>query len=95
MMSERLEAGRLISIPGKVDAAATMPSRSPGVPRLVAKGFRTGFLDIVELKMANDPIVHKSKNRLLFANAFFGGSKVLQLCFICSLYYFGFSSKST
>jgi hypothetical protein len=45
-------------MPGIVDAEATMPSKSSGVPRLVANGFRTGFFDIVELRMANKPITH-------------------------------------
>lgn len=40
-----------------VDAEATTPNKSSGVPRLVAKGFRTGFLDMVELRMANNPIM--------------------------------------
>ncbi len=55
-MSESEAAGRLMSMPGMVDAEATMPSRSSGVPRLFAKGFRTGFLDMVELRIANKPI---------------------------------------
>jgi hypothetical protein len=45
-------------MPGIVDAEATIPSKSLGVPRLVAKGFKTGFFDIVELKIANKPIMH-------------------------------------
>ena len=57
-MSESEAAGKLISIPGMVDAEATMPSKSSGVPRLVAKGFKTGFFDIVELRIANKPITH-------------------------------------
>jgi hypothetical protein len=44
-------------MPGMVDADATMPSKSVGVPRLVANGLRTGFFDIVELRMANRPIM--------------------------------------
>jgi hypothetical protein len=43
--------------PGIVEAAATMPNKSVGVPKLLANGFRTGLLDIVELSMANAPIV--------------------------------------
>ena len=60
-MSEREAAGRLMSIPGMVEAEATSPIRLEGVPRLVAKGFRTGFLDIVELRIANAPIVHSAR----------------------------------
>ena len=55
-ISESEAAGRLISIPGIVEAAATKPNRSLGVPKLVAKGFKTGFLDIVELNIAKEPI---------------------------------------
>jgi hypothetical protein len=56
--SDSEAAGRLTSIPGIVDAEATNPISSDGVPRLVAKGFRTGFFDIVELRMASAPITH-------------------------------------
>jgi len=54
--SESDAAGKLMRMPGVVDAEATMPSKSSGVPRLVAKGFRTGFFDIVELRIANKPM---------------------------------------
>lgn len=61
-----------MSIPGMVEAAATNPSKSVGVPRLVAKGFSTGFLDMVELRMAKVPIMQiTTKN---FSLAFFGFS---------------------
>jgi hypothetical protein len=56
-MSESEAAGRLIIIPGNVEAAATMPNKSVGVPKLLANGFKTGLLDIVELRIANAPIV--------------------------------------
>ena len=46
-------------MPGMVDAAAIMPVRSVGVPRLMAKGFSTGSLDMVLLKMAKAPITHR------------------------------------
>ena len=55
-MSESDAAGKLIKIPGMVEAAATNPVKSVGVPRLNEKGFRTGLLDIVELKIANNPM---------------------------------------
>ena len=48
-------------MPGMVDAEATIPSKSSGVPMLVAKGFRTGFFDMVELRIANKPIVQVTK----------------------------------
>ena len=60
-MSEREAAGRLTSIPGIVEAEATKPISSEGVPRLVAKGFRTGFFDIVELRMASAPMIHNAR----------------------------------
>jgi hypothetical protein len=56
-MSEREAAGKLMRIPGMVDAEATMPSRSFGVSRLVAKGLSTGFLDILVLRIAKKPIM--------------------------------------
>ena len=37
--------------------------KASGVPRLSAKGLRTGFLDIVELKIANIPMVHTTKKK--------------------------------
>jgi len=43
-----------------VEADAMKPERSDGVPRLVAKGFRTGFFDIVELKIAKAPMMQKA-----------------------------------
>ena len=52
-----------MSMPGMVDAEATMPSKSLGVPMLVAKGFRTGFFDMVELRIANKPIMHNIKKK--------------------------------
>jgi prophage maintenance system killer protein len=60
-MSESEAAGRLTSIPGIVDAEATTPRRFEGVSRLAAKSFKTGFLDMVELKIANAPIALKVK----------------------------------
>ncbi len=55
-MSEREAAGRLMRIPGIVEAEATMPNQSVGVPKLVAKGLSTGLLLMVELRIANKPI---------------------------------------
>ncbi len=59
MMSESDAAGKLIRMPGIVEAEATIPSNSGGVPKLVAKGFSTGFFDMVELKIANKPMAHR------------------------------------
>ena len=66
--SESEAAGRLISMPGIVDADATMPSRSSGVPKLVANGFKTGFFDIVELRIANKPITQITRKKALIVH---------------------------
>jgi hypothetical protein len=63
--SESDAAGKLMRMPGMVEAEATMPSKSSGVPKLVAKGFRTGFFDIVELRIANKPIMQIIKKKAL------------------------------
>jgi hypothetical protein len=68
-MSEREAAGKLTSIPGIVDAEATKPIQKPsGVLRLVANGFKTGFLDNVELRIANIPIMQRVRNMLPLAS---------------------------
>ena len=54
-----------MSMPGMVDAEATIPSKSSGVPRLVAKGFNTGFFDMVELRIANKPITQITRKKAL------------------------------
>jgi hypothetical protein len=54
--------GKLINTPGNVDAAATMPMNVTGVPRLSAKGFNTGFFDIVELRIAKAPMMQSVRN---------------------------------
>ncbi len=59
--SERDAAGRLTKMPGMVEAAAIMPVKSAGVPRLIAKGLSTGSLDMVELKIANAPMTHRTR----------------------------------
>ena len=61
--SESEAAGKLTSIPGMVDAEATIPNKLSGVPRLDAKGFKTGFLDMVELRIAKKPIIHIIKKK--------------------------------
>ncbi len=71
-VSEREAAGRLMRMPGMVEADATTPSKFSGVPKLVAKGFRTGLFDMVELKMAKAPITQsigkKRSWKALFLN---------------------------
>lgn len=64
-MSESDAAGKLTRIPGIVDAEATTPVQSAGVPRLSEKGFKTGLLDIVELKMAKKPMTERVQNGLV------------------------------
>ena len=48
-------------MPGIVDAAAMIPVKSVGVPRLMAKGFSTGSFDMVELKIAKAPMTQRIK----------------------------------
>jgi len=70
-MSDIEAAGKLINIPGIVEAEATKPIQKPsGVSRFVAKGFKTGFFDIVELKIANNPMMQSIQNTLFLV--FFG-----------------------
>jgi len=64
-MSESEAIGKLIKTPGIVEAAATTPTQSLGVPRLREKGFKTGFLDIVELRIAKKPMPQSAQNVLL------------------------------
>lgn len=64
ILSESDAAGRLMRIPGMVEADDTKPSKSAGAPRLLAKGFRTGVFDIVELRIANAPITQKTTKYL-------------------------------
>ena len=59
MTSESEPAGKLIRTPGRVEAAATNPMNASGVPSFSANGFKTGFLDMVELRIANAPIMHR------------------------------------
>lgn len=59
MISESDAAGKLTRIPGIVEAEATIPNNSGGVPKLVANGLSTGFFDMVELKIAKKPMTHR------------------------------------
>jgi hypothetical protein len=61
-MSERAPAGRLTTIPTTVDAAAIKPTVETGTPSERMNNGSTGFLAMVELKMANPPIAHKIRN---------------------------------
>ena len=69
-MSESEAAGKLIRIPGIVETAATKPSRSVGVPMLVAKGLSTGLFAMVELRMAKAPITHSTRKKRLSRELF-------------------------
>jgi uncharacterized membrane protein len=70
-MSESDATGKLTNIPGIVEAEATIPVQSVGVPRLSEKGFKTGLLDIVELKIAKKPIIQSVQNELFMMFLFF------------------------
>jgi hypothetical protein len=86
--SESDAAGRLIRIPGMVEAEATIPSRSVGVPRLVANGLSTGFFDIVELRIANKPIMQiMRKNALSFHVALNIPSRTLEKKHLARIYF--------
>ncbi len=61
-MSESEPAGKLTSMPGIVEAAATNPIKESGVPKACAKGFSTGFFDIVELSIAKKPTTQSAQN---------------------------------
>ena len=63
--SESVAAGKLTRIPTMVEAAATNPSVLSGMPSDPANKGKTGLLDIVELKMANPPIIQSSKNGVI------------------------------
>jgi len=71
--SESEPAGRLTNMPGMVEAAATKPVQESGVPRLDAKSFKTGFFDMVELRIANSPIAQSARKITWLRPAFFEG----------------------
>jgi len=64
--SERLPAGRLMSIPGMVEAAAMMPMYCSAAPKETANNGSTGLLDMVEEKMAPPPMMLKIQNTWVF-----------------------------
>jgi len=73
-------------MPGMVEAEATIPSKSPGVPRLVAKGFRTGFFDMVELRIAKKPIMQITRKKAcihLLLNMLTKRKLCQELFFVC------------
>ncbi len=57
-------------IPGIVEAEATIPVQSVGVPRYSINGFRTGSFDIVELRMAKNPMIMIARNTLVWVVLF-------------------------
>jgi hypothetical protein len=65
-LSESIPAGRLAIIPAKADIAATMPTPEGSAPRCEAKRGSTGLFEIVELKIAKNPVVHKIRKGLNF-----------------------------
>lgn len=66
-MSESDAAGKLTRIPGIVEAEAIKPIQPNGVFRYDAKSGKTGLLDIVELKIAKNPIIQSIRKMLCFA----------------------------
>ena len=66
-MSDNEAAGKLIKIPGMVDAEETKPLHQSGVPRLAEKGFNAGLFDIVELRIANPPITQRVQKATFIA----------------------------
>jgi len=60
IMSERMPAGRLTTIPTTVEAAAMNPTVETGTPMEWINNGSAGVLAIVELKMASPPIRHRS-----------------------------------
>jgi len=84
-ISEREAAGKLMRIPGMVEAEAMKPIHSVGVLRLEAKGLRTGLLDMVELRIAKNPIMQSVKNAL-FAT-FFVCKFICASCFILAFFF--------
>ena len=75
-------------IPGMVEAAATNPSRSVGVPMVVAKGFKTGLLDIVELRMAKAPITQSIRKKRLSEELFGSCMTVNSVIQLSELFWF-------
>jgi hypothetical protein len=56
----------LMRIPGIVEAADMRPMYPSAAPRCCAKRGRTGFLDMVEEKMAHPPMILKTQNTCSF-----------------------------
>lgn len=51
--------GKLAIMPGMVEAAAIKPISGSDAPKLTANNVNVGLFDIVELKMANNPIMQR------------------------------------
>ena len=62
-ISESDAVGKLTNIPGIVEADATKPIRESGVFKARANGFKTGFFDIVELRIAMKPTRQRTQNK--------------------------------
>jgi len=62
MMSDRMPAGRLTTIPTTVEAAAIKPTVDTGTPSERMNRGRAGFFAMVELKIARPPVIHKRTN---------------------------------
>jgi len=58
-MSEKTPKGKLARMPGIVDAAAIKPISGSDAPKLIANKVKVGLFDIVELKIANNPMTER------------------------------------
>jgi hypothetical protein len=81
-----------MSMPGMVEAEATKPSKSVGVPRLFAKGFKTGFFDIVELRIAKKPMMHSIRKKLVRVR--FLRDILVQINLCCDFKYVTFAARA-
>jgi len=71
MISERMHAGRLTTMPTTVEAAAIKPTVDTGTPSERMNRGRAGFFAMVELKIARPPVMHKRiKGGILRFDAF-------------------------
>jgi hypothetical protein len=63
-------------MPGMVEAEAMKPVHSVGAFKADAKSFRTGLLDIVELKIANKPMMQSIQKTVFFDGEFIVESRL-------------------
>lgn len=63
-LSENIPAGMLAMIPVNADTPAMIPTPVGVAPRCSVNKGRTGLLEMVELKMANNPEVQRTMKGL-------------------------------